>query len=323
MQGVGSLSGAIEQMVMMLVITIIGLVGAKALILKREMVPDLSRMLIYITLPCMLLASINATESAGDLHEALLALVLAVIQFGLCLLASVACSFITRTPRSQRSIYNYISVFSNVSFIGLPVASAVYGSEGVVIASVFLATLVTLTNTVGLLILGSDEQDSEDGEERGRASRILSWRVMLNPVTIASLATVVLKLIGFRWPDFVYATLNTVGAVTTPMAMIVVGMILSGMQISSVVGEWRLYPFIAIREIIFPAVTAIALKILGVDALMLGVFTVFFAMPVGAMAPSYVAFMGKDEKLATKGTVITTLACFAIIPLLMWFLTVL
>ena len=50
--------------------------------------------------------------------------------------------------------------------------------------------------------------------------------------------------------------------------------------------------------------------------MILGMFTVMFAMPTGSMASMFAASSNCDERSAARGTVLSTLASFPIVPVL-------
>ena len=115
-------------------------------------------------------------------------------------------------------------------------------------------------------------------------------------------------------------TLKTVGATTTPLAMIVIGIALSGISVKSVFTEIRLYPYVIIKQIMLPLLAWAILKNVIVNPYLLGIIIVIIAMPV---ATSSVLFANRYENnvaLATKGVFITTLASVITIPLISYLL---
>lgn len=68
-------------------------------------------------------------------------------------------------------------------------------------------------------------------------------------------------------------------------------------------------------QLVVPIALLFALRALGINESLVVVFTIMFAMPIGALAPSFAEQFGHDSMLAAKGTVLSTAAAFAIIPL--------
>ena len=200
-----------------------------------------------------------------------------------------------------------MAICTNTGFLGLPLISAVLGSASVVYCGIFIAVLGVFMYSFGFGVLTPCEPG---------AKHSIPWRSMLNPATIASLAAIVLVVAGFQFPPVICEALSTAGAMTAPLAMLMVGIIIAGTRFGDVVSEWRLYPFIVIRQLIVPALLYVLLHNLGVDPLVSGVFTLMFSMPVGSMAPAFATLLGADAELPAKGVVLSTVASFAIVPLL-------
>lgn len=139
---------------------------------------------------------------------------------------------------------------------------------------------------------------------------------------IASVVSIVLVLLGFEFPPVAEKGLSMVGNITAPVAMLMVGIIIANARLADVFKEWRLYPFILIRQLIVPAALFLGLNALGIDHLLAGVFVIMFAMPVGSMAPAFAQMMGRDPQLPARGTVLSTLSSFIVVPLLVAWMTV-
>lgn len=102
--------------------------------------------------------------------------------------------------------------------------------------------------------------------------------------------------------------------------MMLVGVIVANERFSNVVREWRLYPYILIRQLFASALAYLVLKQFLADPILLGIFAVMFAMPVGSMASMFCVSYGRDAVLPAKGTILSTVASFAIVPLLVAFI---
>lgn len=310
--GMSEIVEALGQMAIMLAITIVGFVATKVGVLRHEQTSDFTRLLLNITLPCMLLASVNSMQGA-TLSQIGIAALLALFQFAALMLCAVLCNLLFRTPHEERSIYIFMAICTNTGFIGLPVISSIYGTDSVLFCGIFIAVLAFFVYSVGFGALIP--------REPGEKAKI-PWKAMVNPAMIASVVAIVLVLVDFQFPSLVEKGLSMVGNITAPVAMLMVGIVIADAQLGDVFKEWRLYPFIAIRQLIVPALLFLLLNVAGVDRLLAGVFVVMFAMPVGSMAPAFAQMMGRDPQLPARGTVLSTLASFIVVPLLVIWMTV-
>lgn len=328
-------ASAVSQMATLLVITAVGFLATKLGYLDERVKDRITALLLNITLPCMIVASAGNLESGQLEDRVILIFGLGALQFFLLLI--VACLFngAFRVPRNQRSLYCFMSVCTNTGFIGIPIADALYGSESVLLCSVFIMVMSVLLYSVGVSILISGQKyDGEQGENNGGmasdAAQGLSIsngidagkivRAIFNPMTGGALLALVLVFAHLSLPPVIQHSCELIGSITAPLAMMMVGVIIAHTELASVVTEWRMYPFIILRQLIAPAVLFLVLRTVISDPIVLGIFTVMFAMPVGTMTPMFCASYGRDAVLPAKGTILSTLASFIVVPLLILFM---
>ena len=302
----GDISSAVFQMGILLIVTAVGYLAAKLGYLDMRAKDKITALLLNIALPCMIIASVGNLDASTLGIQVPLSLALGALAFFLWVLVAFLFNVVFRVPKEQRPLYYFMSVCSNTSFIGIPVADALYGESAALLCSVFIMATSTLMYSVGIALLV--------GGGSGNKKDVL--RAVISPLTIAALLAIALVFSGLLLQD----SLELIGSITPPVAMMLVGVIIANEKISRVVKEWRLYPYIIIRQLLASAVACFALSFFVKDPVLLGIFTVMFAMPVGSMAPMFCASYGKDSVLPAKGTILSTIASFVIVPLLVAFM---
>ncbi|MEG0323363.1 MAG: AEC family transporter [Raoultibacter sp.] len=300
------LSGALSQMLMLLLIACAGYVAAKLKFLDDYTKDKLTKLLLNITLPCMIIASVGNLDSQAAQGQIPWAFALSAAQFFLLLACGALCNSILRTPVEERRLYLFMSVCTNTGFIGIPVITAIYGDQTVVLSSIFVMVISIFVYSVGFGLIA---------KPKGGKAKI-PWRSMVNPSVVACIIAISLFLLGIKVHPLLEGTLSMLGGITSPIAMLIVGVIMAGVSFKSVLTEVRLYPFIVIRQLLAPLVLFFLLRTVVPDATLLGVFVVMFAMPVGSMASTFASQLGQEPTLAAKGTVLSTAASFVIIPIL-------
>lgn len=306
----GDISSAVFQMGILLIVTAVGYLAAKLGYLDMRAKDKITALLLNITLPCMIIASVGNLDASTLGIQVPLSLALGALAFFLWVLVAFLFNVVFRVPKEQRPLYYFMSVCSNTSFIGIPVADALYGESAALLCSVFIMATSTLMYSVGIALLV--------GGGSGNKKDVL--RAVISPLTIAALLAIALVFSGLHLPLLLKDSLELIGSITPPVAMMLVGVIIANEKISRVVKEWRLYPYIIIRQLLASAVACFALSFFVKDLVLLGIFTVMFAMPVGSMAPMFCASYGKDSVLPAKGTILSTIASFVIVPLLVAFM---
>lgn len=305
------LSTAINQMAILFLVAAVGFAAAKLGFIDNHAKDKLNALLMNITLPCMVLASVEGSspESAGALVGG--SFILGAAQFFVLLLVGFACNVALRVPREQRRLYLFMSVCSNTGFLGLPVIASVFGDASIIVSSIFVMMQGVFLYSIGFALLVS--------KEGGGAK--LTWSSVVNPAMVACLAAVVLFLSGVRFPPVIQGSLDMVGGLTTPIALMLVGVIISQVNVKAVVSEWRMYPYVLVKQLVVPAALFLALRsFAGVPPLLTGVFVLMVATPVGTLVPMWAERFGRDPVLAAKGTVISTALSFALLPALIVFM---
>lgn len=315
------ITNTVFQMAVLLIVTAIGYVAAKLGYLDMNVKDKITALLLNITLPCMILASAGNLDASSLGTQVPLSLLLGAVAFFLWVLVAFLFNVVFRVPKQQRSLYYFMSVCSNTSFIGIPVADALYGESAALLCSVFIMATSTLMYSVGIaLLVGGDNGLFEQKSFKSQVLVIV--RAVISPLTVSALLAIALVFSGFKMPSLIQESMDLVGSITPPVAMMLVGVIIANEKVSNVLREWRLYPYILIRQLLASAGAYVVMSFFIDDPVLLGIFSVMFAMPIGSMAPMFCASYGKDAVLPAKGTILSTIASFVIVPCLVAFISV-
>lgn len=315
------IANAVFQMAVLLIVTAIGYVAAKLGYLDMNVKDKITSLLLNITLPCMIIASAGNLDASTLGIQVPLSLLLGAVAFFLWVLVAFLFNVVFRVPKKQRPLYYFMSVCSNTSFIGIPVADALYGESAALLCSVFIMATSTLMYSVGIaLLVGGGNGLSEQKSSKSQVLVVI--RAVISPLTVSALLAIVLVFSGFKIPVLIQESMDLVGSITPPVAMMLVGVIIANEKVGNVLREWRLYPYILIRQLLASAGAYVVMSFFIDDPVLLGIFTVMFAMPIGSMAPMFYASYGKDAVLPAKGTILSTIASFVIVPCLVAFISV-
>ena len=313
------LTSVVASMAEFLIIVAVGYGVTKAGIIDEHTSGRLIDLIVNVGTPAMVVAAVCDLDTSSVVALVPLAALLAVVQF----FAMLGCGWLyvtlARIRGDERRNYLFMSCVSNSVFLGLPIVTAIFGGSSVVLVSVFSTVTGLFVYSVGFALVRGDDE-GEASLPRRLAGAL---RSAVNPPAVASVVAIALVVAQVHPPEVVSGTLEMLGNITSPVAMLVVGHLATRMRLSDVFREWRLYPFIVVRELVAPVLVYLVLSRVVASELLVGVFVVMYAMPVAAMAPSYMEMAGGDYLLTTKGTLLTTLGSFVVIPVLVWFMTAL
>lgn len=311
------LLGAYTQIFIMLAIVAVGYVATRLRYITEAGFSSINALLIHIALPCMIIASVASLDPSTGAAQVPWFFGMAFAQFLALFLIGLALNALLRTPGWQRPLYLFGNVCTNTGFLCLPIIAAVYGSQTVLGSSIYVLMCNLFLGTFGIAVLeAGDPTRRVPGQDPGKLDLRFSPRMLWNAPLVACVFALALFFTGLRLPAMVDATISTIGSTCVPLAMMVVGSALAQSDLKSVFTDGRVYLFCLLRQFAIPAASYLVLAQFILDPALLWVFTIMFAAPVGVMAPTWADNHHQDGIFAARLTVISTLASFIAIPLL-------
>ena len=303
----------------LVLVTLIGYVAARAGFLTSDVRPKLSALIFNVTLPCTILASVGEVDSSAGTEQITWSFVLGAALFFVMLAAAALACLALRVPRDERPLYLFMGVLTNTGFIGFAVLESLFGGGSVFLGSIFIAVSNVFLYSIGVGVLTSGgEKNDEKNVASVRSFRMVGvLKNVLNVPMVASVIALVVFFSGVPLPGPVAQAVDMVGGATSPLAMMLVGLAIAEADLRRVLGNGRLWGFSAIRFLLVPAVCYLLLAPVVPDPLSLGVFIVMLAMPTGSMAAAIASTYGRPGELLSQGTIVSTIASFAIVPVLM------
>ena len=145
-----------QQVAELFILIGLGALGAKTGLLRPEGKQTLSNLLVNLVVPAMIINSYRMEFSAEILHNLMAAFALSTLSILLGLVITLL--FTARSRDSRTPIFRFACVFSNAGYMGLPLISALFGSEGLLYASAFFTMFNLLLWTVGYsMVSGSSD----------------------------------------------------------------------------------------------------------------------------------------------------------------------
>ncbi len=209
-------------MLMLLVMMSIGFLAGKTRVMSVESNHMLSLLINKITMPCLVVYSSVCNAHSMSNRELLILLGIYFVSFALMIVVARLFRLLISPEREHAGIYELLLIFPNSAFIGIPVASAIYGES-----AVFYLSMYNLPFYVALYCYGVNLiQDTP--------VRKIDFHQMLSPLMIASLLGVVLYLCDVHLPALLTEPMQSVGQISTPGAMMLVGSTLSTVPVKGI-----------------------------------------------------------------------------------------
>jgi predicted permease len=210
--------------------------------------------------------------------------------------------------RRKRPILVLATAFSNCGFIGYPVALSLFGSQGVLYTSIFCIPFNLLMYSYGVMSF------------TGRPSLKSVGQSLFNAPQICTAVGLVIFLFSIPLPSAVVATLETVGAMTTPLSMFVIGAMLADMPVRDVMRGADVYYLSVMKLIVAPGVAYAVLRALGGEPTIVAICVVLIAMPSASMVGVFAERYDGNRRAASRCVFVTTVLSVITIPGILAFL---
>ena len=293
----------IETMVKLLLLMALGFFLNKLGIFSRESNRMLSDLIVKVTTPLLIISSV--CETGGEDLNRLSILPVLGGAFILYLALIAAGELIARLPffpKTERDATACMLVFSNNSFMGIPVLESLYGS-----ASIFYNSIINFPFFIFLFTYGAARISG--GKQK------FNIRSIFTPGVLSALAALVIFLSGIRLPALIVDTCGMVGGVTSPLSMMVLGSSIAMYPLGESLRDWQSYLFSAFRLLIVPGAALIVCRLIGIGDYYTGIVTLSCAMPVASMVLMLAEQNGLDTAQISRTTLVTTLLSVVTIPL--------
>lgn len=297
------ISAVINGVISLFLIMLLGVYGSKKNIITNEINKGLTEILLKITLPLMIVSSfvfrfdqsMKANITKAFLYAFLTFIIVAIISY----------VFLTPIKSEKRGILQFANVFSNCGFIGFPIMESIYGLEGVVYTSIFNMYFAIFTWTYGVMIF------------TGNVTLKEIKKVLLNPCVIAVYIGMFIMVFNIQIPIVIYSTIKTVGSMTAPLSMIIVGVILSKASIKEYLKDWTIYYESIIKLLIIPLIIYFITLFIGDSSKVSNTMIILSAMPAAAMTSILAENFNKEKEYASVIVFFTTLFSIITFPIIL------
>lgn len=308
-----------QVMLTLFAIVVVGYIAGKLGYMGGTFDKKLSKVVIDITCPALILSS-AMTGELPDRRYILPLLGISVLTY--VLLTGVALllpRFLTK-KKDDEGVIGFAMMFGNVGFMGYPIVASIFGHEAVFYAAVLNVVNTFTVFTVGTMLIVGKNQESTVEEKEMSQKKMLRKVLYSTPMLSAYLTMLIVALEIKDIPEFISQPLTMIGNITIPAALLIIGSSMSQLPLRALLGNSTIYTTTLMRLAILPIGIHYLMTLLGFSSFVVGINTVVIAMPVATYGTILCLRHGKDTTLITEVTFITTLLAMISIPLLVTWL---
>lgn len=274
--------------------------------LPEEFWRGTEKLTYFVLVPCLFLRlALKAELGNSDLFYAPLLPLSAIAAVTVFLL--VFRRSITPSKPAFASIYLGAIRFNN--YVLLPIAMALYGTEGMEVTALLVSVMVPAGNLLCVSML------AHYGDNTVVNRKQIIGRVITNPLILTCSLGLLANYAGITLPKFLDDTLGILAAPALTLGLLAVG---AGIDLKALhrVGKPLLIPSI-MKLLVMPALVLLCGLVLRVDTLILHVVVLFAAIPSATSSYILTRQMGGDNTLMANIIAFQTVAAAITIPLVL------
>lgn len=300
----------LKQVVIMLILVGVGALCYKAKLITKEGNASLSNLVLYIVNPVLIVVSYQREFSFHLLKGLGIAFVLSAFAF--FIFGAAAYIFIREKDSADFVIERLNAMYSNCGFMGIPLALALFGAEGVFYVTAVNTAFNLIVWTHGVYAITKDR------------SFISLKKVFTNPTIVATILGFLLFVFRIELPELIYKPCEYISSTVTPLAMIIAGVTIAQNSIVKALMNKRIYIVSAIKLLIVPAVLCFLFALvpdINNEATMTALICV--SCPSATISTMFAIRFNKNADYSAQMFGITTIMSVVSLPLMLGLYTAL
>lgn len=279
---------------------------------SEESVALISKMVNKVCLPTYMLTNILANFQHDQLVSMARGLVVPLITMSLGYLASKVLARAINVPWEHKGAFSICVSLSNTIFIGLPLGIALFGEAGVPYIMLYYMVNTTLFWTIGVYELANSA-----GEQVPLFSKKTLQSIM-SPPLLGFMTGIIMVMLEVGLPEPIFKSFRYVGSMTTPLAMLFIGIAMSKTNWQEIKLGKELVVAMLGRYFICPLLVIGILPFFDLEPMMAKVFVIMAALPAMANTAIVARAYNGDYKYAAMLTAVSTVLAVGVIPFYMW-----
>ena len=301
----------INQLILMFFFMFIGFFFRKKRILDEYSSGTISRLVVNLFLPAMVIRSFSDNFKMDVLADKALLLLFST---AVLLVTAVMSIFLAKLfarekqangetiiNKNTQGIYIYSFTIPNLGYMGYPLVQAVFGDSALTDAMIYCMPYNIYIYTLGMYYLTEHKE--------------ISFKTMITPPFLATFIGMALGLLDFEMPKVITRILTTAESCVSPCAMILTGAVFARMDMTTVFRDWRPYVASAIRLLVIPFIALALFRFIGVSEDWILASVAILAMPLGVNSIVFPEAYGGDAESGAKVCFMSAILAIFTIPI--------
>ena len=278
---------------------LVGFAASKLHIINAEQRKYLTRLCSDLILPFTILSAtsldVGGAELAGiGIAAALMFLLMALSSFGM-----LGFSRLLRRPAPEQAALTSLITYPNATFLGLPLCRALFGD----IAILYNASIIIAFNVLFFTLQYS--------LFTGKGFRIQN---LITAPTLSTMLMIVMLALGVHFPTPVQTVVANIGAMITPLSLMIIGVMVAESDLAAVLKEKRAYLITLMRNFLLPLIAMALLALAPLDSAARMCVLVYLACPCATLTIIYAIQSDSEPQLCANTVLLSTLTFALSLP---------
>ncbi len=298
-----SMSLVFSQILVILLYVAAGFLAGKTGVIGKPQRKDLTNLCSRFILPFTILSASSQQVSGEEMRSLLMASLLFLAVF---LGTTLVCLLIFRlhpVAPAFRTVFTSLVSYPNCSFLGLPLCSALFGAMGVLYSAGAVLMFNLLFFTVQWVLF---------------TGKKFVIRTFLTPTMLSTAVLFVMLLTGLHFPGPLQTVVGNIGAMITPLSLMIIGVMMSENRLLAIFSESAAYLVVLIRNLLIPLLCIGLLRLLPMESTARLCVLVYLACPSAALTSLFAIDNDVAPELGAHGVLMSTIAFAATLPLILY-----
>lgn len=302
----------LQKVLILFLLIVIGFIAGRTNLISAKGQKDITNLVLYITMPATIFNAMQLPLNQERVQTSLVIIGIMIFCYFVMFTSGLMIAKRLNLTPGQKDIFHVALLLSNTTFMGFPIVSNLLGEEALfyaVLGAGFIFEMVSWT--IGIYLIG----------RHGKAATSFNWqKIAFSPGIISIAFGLLFFLTQWQLPTLAQDVVNTLAPATSPLAMIVVGLMLSRSDIIAAFKNKILYLAAGLKLLGVPLLIIFILKTLGVDGVKLVIPVIMISMPTASYVAMFAGNTENDTDFASQVVFMSSLLSILTIPIITLFL---
>lgn len=297
------------RVLIMSIILVIGAVAYKTNVISKDGTKQLSAVELKIVNPLLIFMSYQSKFDGAHLQGLLWTFLLSAASFAVTIPLA---SLLKRKGKENASVERFSCIYSNCGFMGIPLISALFGSDGVLYLTAYITVFNLLVFTHGYMMMK---------EETDFSAFLTALR---SPTIIGVFAGLICYVTNLRLENIpavggvIADALQFIADMNTPLAMLIAGATAAQSDLLKAITDKGIVTTVFYKLLLLPAVVILLIGLLpsGVPEMPKLIVSVACACPAATTGTMFALLFDKNAKRCSEIFAVSTILSMATLPIM-------